>query len=113
MIRSARPYRFDFPGMPFSATRIDWNGTPTLVRMAESKHQEFPKTHRAVRWHPPSHDVRVEDVPFPKWAAISCISSDDNSAHPCIKIRRLEDPDDAIVKVTVRMLYGTVSVGGD
>ncbi|KAF9788612.1 chaperonin 10-like protein [Thelephora terrestris] len=53
--------------------------------MTETKQQESPKTHRAVRWHPPSYDVRVEDVPFPK----------------------VEHPDDAIVKIALAGLCGS------
>ena len=59
--------------------------------MADSKQHGFPKTHRAVRWHPPSYDVRVEDVPFPQWA-ISGISSDDRGTHSSSKYIGLSTP---------------------
>ncbi|TFK40676.1 alcohol dehydrogenase [Crucibulum laeve] len=40
---------------------------------------------KAVRWHPPSYDIRVESVPIPK----------------------IQNPDDAIVKVTLAALCGS------
>ncbi|KAF8630891.1 hypothetical protein AX17_005249 [Amanita inopinata Kibby_2008] len=40
---------------------------------------------KAVRWHPPSYDIRVEDVPIPQ----------------------IQDPDDAIVKVKLAALCGS------
>ncbi|KAI0784577.1 alcohol dehydrogenase [Abortiporus biennis] len=46
---------------------------------------EIPQTHRAVRWYPPSYKIRVEDVPVPT----------------------IENPDDAIVKVTLGGLCGS------
>ncbi|KAJ7291261.1 chaperonin 10-like protein [Mycena rebaudengoi] len=42
-------------------------------------------TMKAIRWHPPSFDIRVETVPVPK----------------------IEDPDDAIVKVKLAALCGS------
>lgn len=69
--------------------------------MAETKERELPKTHRAVRWHPPSYDVRVEDVPFPKWEIEPGTPSDCDLV-VLTPPRRIEHPDDAIVKITVR-----------
>ncbi|KAF9264509.1 alcohol dehydrogenase [Marasmius fiardii PR-910] len=43
------------------------------------------ETHRVVRWHPPSFDIRVEDLPIPG----------------------IEHPDDAIVKVSLGGLCGS------
>ncbi|KAF5315322.1 hypothetical protein D9619_006996 [Psilocybe cf. subviscida] len=43
------------------------------------------ETQKAVRWHPPSFDIRVESVPIPK----------------------IEHPDDVIVKVTLAALCGS------
>ena len=51
---------------PHFLAALTTNLNETLVEMVESKQHEFPRTHRAVRWHPPSYDVRVEDVPFPQ-----------------------------------------------
>ncbi|KAK7048110.1 chaperonin 10-like protein [Favolaschia claudopus] len=45
----------------------------------------MPETMTAIRWHPPSFDIRVESVPVPK----------------------IEHPDDAIVKVTLAALCGS------
>ncbi|KXN88160.1 S-(hydroxymethyl)glutathione dehydrogenase [Leucoagaricus sp. SymC.cos] len=45
----------------------------------------LPETQRAIRWYPPSYDVRVEDVPVPK----------------------ILHPDDAIVKVKLGALCGS------
>ncbi|KAL0960855.1 hypothetical protein HGRIS_005871 [Hohenbuehelia grisea] len=45
----------------------------------------LPKMQKAVRWHPPSYDVRVEEIPVPK----------------------LEHPDDAIVKVKYTAICGS------
>ncbi|KAJ7465283.1 chaperonin 10-like protein [Mycena latifolia] len=44
-----------------------------------------PKMMTAIRWHPPSFDIRVESVPVPQ----------------------IQDPDDAIVKVTLAALCGS------
>lgn len=66
--------------------------------MTEAKLDEFPTTHRAVRWHPPGYDVRVEDVPFPQWETFSRISLSD----VLTPLHRIEHPDDAIVKITVQ-----------
>ena len=49
----------------------DRRSNVAFVEMTQETQQEFPETHRAVRWHPPSYDVRVEDVPFPKWEVTS------------------------------------------
>jgi len=46
---------------------------------------ELPTTQRAVRWYPPSHDIRVEEVPVPI----------------------IQDPDDAIIKVKLGGLCGS------
>lgn len=78
--------------------------------MAESKGEGFPKTHRAVRWHPPSYDVRVEDVPFPKWVTDFF---NDSWSLLFFEICRIEHPDDAIVKITVRMYSRIILSGGD
>ncbi|KAJ4481937.1 chaperonin 10-like protein [Lentinula aciculospora] len=43
------------------------------------------ETMLAARWHPPSYDIRIEQVPIPQ----------------------IEDPDDAVVKVTVRSSIGS------
>ncbi|KAJ3566113.1 hypothetical protein NP233_g7203 [Leucocoprinus birnbaumii] len=47
--------------------------------------QTLPDTQKAVRWHPPAYDIRVEDVPAP----------------------RIQHPDDAIVKVKLGALCGS------
>jgi len=67
-------------------TTIDLN--KTLAEMSESN--QFPKTHRAVRWHPPSYDVRVEDVPFPQWEISG--SSNDCGTHSPSKSAGLGTP---------------------
>jgi len=77
--------------------------------MTESTQQDFPKTHRAVRWHPPSYDVRVEDVPFPKWVGFQVFQAIVRNSPPPPEICRIEHPDDAIVKITVWIFSGTVS----
>ncbi|KAJ7725373.1 chaperonin 10-like protein [Mycena metata] len=45
----------------------------------------MPEMMTAIRWHPPSFDIRVESIPVPK----------------------IQDPDDAIVKVTLAALCGS------
>lgn len=45
----------------------------------------IPEVQKAVRWHPPSYDIRVDEVPVPK----------------------IVDPDDAIVKVKLAGLCGS------
>lgn len=47
--------------------------------------QILPDTQRAIRWHPPSYDIRVEEVPVP----------------------RIQHPDDAIVKIKLGGLCGS------
>ncbi|KAJ7457665.1 chaperonin 10-like protein [Mycena galericulata] len=48
-------------------------------------HTSSPKMMTAVRWHPPSFDIRVESIPVPQ----------------------IQDPDDAIVKVSLAALCGS------
>ncbi|KAJ7081362.1 chaperonin 10-like protein [Mycena belliarum] len=45
----------------------------------------MPEMMKAIRWHPPSFDIRVENIPVPQ----------------------IQDPDDAIVKVTLAALCGS------
>lgn len=44
-----------------------------------------PTFQKAIRWHPPSYDIRVESIPVPQ----------------------IQHPDDAIVKVTLAALCGS------
>ncbi|EIN04314.1 hypothetical protein PUNSTDRAFT_116533 [Punctularia strigosozonata HHB-11173 SS5] len=45
----------------------------------------LPEIQKAIRWHPPSYDIRVEDIPIPS----------------------LEQPDDAIIKIKLAGLCGS------
>jgi len=53
---------------------------------------------RAVRWYPPSYDIRVEEITVPKFADF--ILNITVNQHSAI-VFRIEHPDDAIVKVKV------------
>ncbi|KAF7346040.1 alcohol dehydrogenase [Mycena sanguinolenta] len=50
-----------------------------------SPSHSMPEMMTAIRWHPPAFDIRVESIPVPK----------------------IQDPDDAIVKVTLAALCGS------
>lgn len=60
---------------------------------------------RAVRFHPPAYDIRVETISIPKSAVFSPSLSNKGS---CPSYRILH-PDDAIVKVTVSITIFHVS----
>lgn len=51
---------------------------------------------KAVRWHPPSYDIRVEDVPAPQLVPLLPSISQTDSGYT-----RIQDPNDAIVRVKV------------
>ncbi|KAF7296575.1 hypothetical protein HMN09_01064800 [Mycena chlorophos] len=52
----------------------------------------IPQTMKAIRWHPPAFDIRVEELDVPKY---------DPQASGCL------EPDDAIVKVSLAALCGS------
>jgi len=58
--------------------------------------------HKAVRWHPPSYDIRVEEIPVPEYAPFQYIAGNRCSRSPFL-VHRIQQPDDAIVKVTVSL----------
>jgi hypothetical protein len=57
----------------------------------------------AVRWYPPSYDIRVETLPIPGYADPSLVLLLHHThSNTCVFVSRIEHPDDAIVKIQVR-----------
>lgn len=57
----------------------------------------IPSEQKAIRWHPPSYDIRVETVPVPRYEMFFSILA---GSYFTI-VWRIQHPDDAIVKVKV------------
>lgn len=60
-----------------------------------------PETYKAVCLHPEDHTIHVETLPCPQYVVLICIF------FSYLSLRRIEQPDDAIVKVILAGLCGS------
>ena len=67
--------------------------TSSTIRMTSGSSS---LTMKAVRWHPPSFDIRVETLHIPEYAGLSLFEP-----RFLLILYRIQHPDDAIIKVKV------------
>lgn len=60
-----------------------------------------PETYKAVCLYPEDHTIHVETLPCPQYVVLICIF------FSYLSLRRIEQPDDAIVKVILAGLCGS------